>query len=74
MERVADGTGRGDNLGWTVFYCFFLLWKKEDEIISVITDYGQLVTSSQSLLSPCLGLPAIRISGSVITGLTLVCA
>lgn len=42
--------------------------------MSVITDYGQLVTSSQSLLSLCLGLPVIRISGSVITGLTLVCA
>lgn len=51
---------------------FFFL--NEDGIMSVITDYGQLVTSSQSLLSPCLGLPAIRISGSVITGLTLVCA
>lgn len=72
MERVAESTGRDANLGWTGF--FFLLWKKEDGIISVITDYGQLVTSSQSLLSPCLGLPAIRISGSVITGLTLVCA
>lgn len=72
MERVADSTGRDASLGW--IGVFFLLWKKEDGIISVITDYGQLVTSSQSLLSPCLGLPAIRISGCVITGLTLVCA
>lgn len=69
MERGADITDRDANLGWTIFFL-----EKEDGIMSVITDYGQLVRSSQSLLSPCLGLPAIRISGSVITGLTLVCA
>lgn len=82
MEQVAESTGRDANLGRTLGFLgcfsfllsFFFSRKMEDGIIPVITDYGQLVTSSQSLPSPCLGLPAIRISASVITGLTLVCA
>lgn len=83
MDQVAESTGRDANLGrtlgffWVVFFfllTFFFSRKMENGIIPVITDYSQLVTSSQSLPSPCLGLPAIRISASVITGLTLVCA
>lgn len=74
MERVAESTGRDASRLLFGLFVFFSPLKMEDGIISVITDYGQLVTSSQSLLSPCLGLPAIRISGPVITGLTLVCA
>lgn len=58
MERGADSTGRDANLSWTgVFFPFFFSpLEKEDGIISVITDYGQLVTSSQSLLSPLSGI------------------
>lgn len=70
-ERVAESTGTDATL-LLFLLVFFPSLKTEDGIISVITDYGQLVTSSQSPLSPCLGLPAIRISGPVITGLTLV--
>lgn len=71
-ERLAESTGRDAAL--LLLGLFFPSLKTEDGIISVITDYGQLVTSSQSPPSPCLGLPAIRLSGPVITGLTLVCA
>lgn len=46
MERVAESTGRDASLlhfGW-FGVVFFSSLKMEDGIISVITDYGQLVT------------------------------